>query len=88
MRSRRCVQLGEAFAGFLARRVAGSGGARTWSPYAHGWVSWRPSAWPPWWRGEPDPARRRRPRHRRPLYGTRDGTLALLEVNAFLVAAL
>ncbi|MCQ4206163.1 CopD family protein [Streptomyces longispororuber] len=84
-----CVQLGEAFAGFLARRVAPAQTApRTWSPYA-AWVGFAAALGLasvvaagnliPHGIGDLDIGG---------LYGTRDGTLALLEVNAFLVAAL
>ncbi|MFI6871821.1 CopD family protein [Streptomyces sp. NPDC050400] len=84
-----CVQLGEAFAGFLARRVAPAQAApRTWSPYA-AWVGFAAALGLasvvaagnliPHGIGDLDIGG---------LYGTRDGTLALLEVNAFLVAAL
>ncbi|WP_372347508.1 CopD family protein [Streptomyces sp. KL116D] len=84
-----CVQLGEAFAGFLARRVAPAQAVpRTWSPYA-AWVGFAAALGLasvvaagnliPHGVGDLDIGG---------LYGTRDGTLALLEVNAFLVAAL
>ncbi|MEU6843120.1 CopD family protein [Streptomyces sp. NPDC046716] len=84
-----CVQAGEIFAGFLARRVEPAARQpRRWSPYAP-WAGFAaalglasvvasgnlvPDSLAALDIGG--------------LYGTRDGTLALVEVNAFLVAAL
>ncbi|MEV3856595.1 CopD family protein [Streptomyces sp. NPDC050095] len=84
-----CVHAGELFAGFLARKVAPlEQPPRTWSAYAP-WAGFGAALGlaavvasgnlVPHSLGELDIGG---------LYGTRDGTLALLEVNAFLVAAL
>lgn len=84
-----CVQLGEVFAGFLARRVAPSlEPPGRWSAYA-AWAGFVAALGLasvvasgnliPHSFGALDIGG---------LYGTRDGTLALVEVNAFLVAAL
>ncbi|MFE1953595.1 CopD family protein [Streptomyces sp. NPDC059524] len=83
------VQAGELFAGFLARRTAPELRApRRWSAYA-AWAGFAAALGLaavvaagnliPSGLGDLDVGG---------LYGTRDGTLALLEVNAFLVAAL
>ncbi|MFF1689903.1 MULTISPECIES: CopD family protein [unclassified Streptomyces] len=86
-----CVQLGELFAARLARRVPGAppgDGPRGWSAYAP-WAGFLASLGlasivangnlVPHALSDLDIAG---------LYGTRDGTLALLEVNTFVVAAL
>ncbi|MFG3370159.1 CopD family protein [Streptomyces sp. NPDC048156] len=86
-----CVQLGELFAARLARRVPGAppgDGPRGWSAYAP-WAGFLAALGlasivangnlVPHALSDLDIAG---------LYGTRDGTLALLEVNAFVVAAL
>ncbi|MGX1671707.1 CopD family protein [Streptomyces sp. NPDC055400] len=86
-----CVQLGEVFAARLARRVPGAppgDGPRSWSAYAP-WAGFLAALGlasivangnlVPHALSDLDIAG---------LYGTRDGTLALLEVNAFVVAAL
>ncbi|MFI9779744.1 CopD family protein [Streptomyces sp. NPDC051956] len=86
-----CVQLGEVFAARLARRVPGAppgDGPRSWSAYAP-WAGVMAALGlasivangnlVPHALSDLDIAG---------LYGTREGTLALLEVNAFVVAAL
>lgn len=86
-----CVQAGELFAARLARRVPGApsaDGPRGWSAYAP-WAGFLAALGlasivangnlVPHALSELDIAG---------LYGTRDGTLALLEVNAFVVAGL
>ncbi|MFC9617154.1 CopD family protein [Streptomyces sp. NPDC056938] len=86
-----CVQAGELFAARLARRVPGApsmNGPRSWSAYAP-WAGFLAALGlasivangnlVPHALSDLDIAG---------LYGTRDGTLALLEVNAFVVAAL
>ncbi|MFD8772178.1 CopD family protein [Streptomyces sp. NPDC057717] len=86
-----CVQAGELFATRLARRVPGApsmNGPRSWSAYAP-WAGFLAALGlasivangnlVPHALSDLDIAG---------LYGTRDGTLALLEVNAFVVAAL
>ncbi|MFE4684459.1 CopD family protein [Streptomyces sp. NPDC056721] len=86
-----CVQAGELFAARLARRVPGApsmDGPRSWSAYAP-WAGFLAALGlasivangnlVPHALSDLDIAG---------LYGTRDGTLALLEVNAFVVAAL
>ncbi|MYW66628.1 hypothetical protein GTY65_21550 [Streptomyces sp. SID8379] len=92
-----CVQVGEVFAGFLARRVEASARPAAWP------AGEQPRRWSPYapWAGfaaalglasvvasgnlVPDSLAAL---DIGGLYGTRDGTLALVEVNAFLVAAL
>ncbi|WP_432167911.1 CopD family protein [Streptomyces sp. bgisy031] len=86
-----CVQAGEPFAARLVRRVPGApsvDGPRSWSAYAP-WAGFLAALGlasvvangnlVPHTVSDLDIAG---------LYGTRDGTLALLEVNAFVVAAL
>ncbi|WP_442810373.1 MULTISPECIES: CopD family protein [unclassified Streptomyces] len=86
-----CVQAGELFAARLSRRVPGApsmDGPRSWSAYAP-WAGFLAALGlasivangnlVPHALSDLDIAG---------LYGTRDGTLALLEVNAFVVAAL
>ncbi|GAA1220086.1 CopD family protein [Streptomyces aureus] len=86
-----CVQAGELFAARLSRRVPGApsmDGPRSWSAYAP-WAGFLAALGlasivangnlVPRALSDLDIAG---------LYGTRDGTLALLEVNAFVVAAL
>ncbi|MGW8687005.1 CopD family protein [Streptomyces sp. NPDC055817] len=86
-----CLQAGELFAARLARRVSGApsmDGPRSWSAYAP-WAGFLAALGlasivangnlVPHALSDLDIAG---------LYGTRDGTLALLEVNAFVVAAL
>ncbi|MFD4652529.1 CopD family protein [Streptomyces sp. NPDC058441] len=86
-----CVQAGELFAARLARRVSGApsmDGPRSWSAYAP-WAGFLAALGlasivangnlVPHALSDLDIAG---------LYGTRDGALALLEVNAFVVAAL
>ncbi|MFI0236962.1 CopD family protein [Streptomyces sp. NPDC016845] len=84
-----CVQAGEVFAGRLAREVACSGPApRAWSAYA-AWAGFVAALG----LASVVAAGNLIPHSLAAvdiggLYGTRDGTLALVEVNAFLVAAL
>ncbi|MEV5611419.1 CopD family protein [Streptomyces sp. NPDC052225] len=84
-----CVQSGEVFAAFLARRVDPLGALpRRWSPHA-AWAGFAAALG----LASIVAAGNLIPHSLAALdigglYGTRDGTLALVEVNAFLVAAL